>query len=69
LSLRQRGGDRADGHKQKQVKRASKKMRFDRCANVRFHFDCALAGNPLLLFVVDAHRDEGKRLFCVRMKS
>ena len=38
VSLRQRKWDSADGQKQKQVKRASDKMRFDGGINLFFHF-------------------------------
>jgi hypothetical protein len=37
VPLRQREWDRADGHKQKQIKRASEKMRFDSGVNLFFH--------------------------------
>jgi len=39
VSLRQRKWDSADGQKQKQVKRASDKMRFDGGINLFFHLD------------------------------
>src|SRR6266550_3921067 len=42
VSLRQREWDRADGHKQKQIKRASEKMRFDGRVNLLFHFSVVL---------------------------
>jgi hypothetical protein len=38
VSLRQRKWDRADGQKQKQVKRASDKMRFNSGINLFFHW-------------------------------
>ncbi|PYJ10237.1 MAG: hypothetical protein DME93_11710 [Verrucomicrobia bacterium] len=42
VSLRQREWDRADGHKQKQIKCASEKMRFDGRVNSLFHFSVVL---------------------------
>jgi len=36
--LRQREGDRADGDEQKEIKRASDKMRLDGGINLIFHF-------------------------------
>jgi hypothetical protein len=38
IALRQRQGDRADGDEQKEIKRASDKMRLDRGINLFFHF-------------------------------
>jgi hypothetical protein len=35
--LRQREWDRADGQQQKQIKRASEKVRFDSGVNLSFH--------------------------------
>ena len=40
--LRQRKWDRADGHKQKQVERASNEMRFDGGVNLLFHVGVVL---------------------------
>jgi hypothetical protein len=68
-SLRQRKRDRADGQKQKQVKRASNKTRFNRGANVRFHFACAGGASPFTrtasmmsrLFARGAAHGDGKR--------
>jgi hypothetical protein len=42
VPLRQREWDRADGHKQKQIKCASEKMRFDGRVNLLFHFTVVL---------------------------
>jgi hypothetical protein len=42
ISLRQRQWNCADGHKQKQVKRASKKVRFGGGINLLFHFGVVL---------------------------
>ena len=42
VALRQREWDRADSDKQKQVKRASNKVRFDGGVNLLFHFDVFL---------------------------
>ena len=48
--LRQRERDRTDGHKQKQVKRASNKMRFDGGINLLFHLVLSLV--RILIFPV-----------------
>src|SRR4029453_19425576 len=42
VPLRQREWDHADGHKQKQIKCASEKMRFDGRVNLLFHFTVVL---------------------------
>ena len=42
ISLLEREWGRAVGHKHNQVKRASDRMRFNRGANLRFHFARAL---------------------------
>jgi len=43
VSLRQCEWDRADGHEQKQIKRASDKVRFDGGINLFFHRVVSLA--------------------------
>jgi hypothetical protein len=40
VSLRQREGNRTDSYKQKQIKSASDKMRFDGGINLFFHWYC-----------------------------
>jgi len=47
--LSEREMERADDQKQKQVKRASKEMRFGRGANVRFHLAYASVRKHLLV--------------------
>jgi len=68
----------ADRQQQKQVKRASNKMGFNREANVRFHFACASvrktpftrsAAKMSRHFVADAHRGGGSALLCMPTKN
>ena len=61
-SLWERERDHAHGQEQKQIKRASNKMRFNRGANVRFHLACASVCKRLLLEARQSCRDNLPRL-------
>jgi hypothetical protein len=57
VSLPEREWNCADGQEQKQIKRASNKMRFDRGADVRVHLDSASVRKHLLLEARQGSRD------------
>jgi hypothetical protein len=51
VSLGQREGDRADSHKQEQIRRTSNKMRFDSRINLFFHVESLVKRSLSLLWL------------------